>query len=121
MPALTGTVVANYKKNVLANGLGPRTVIVKIEKTNITDTELNTWINYITNAQGDGTGTDSNGPDAFVVAGLSSDQTGGAFTSGASDVVYLALQGTGTFGESAVEALTGTPTVTVLATFDQNY
>jgi len=127
MAALTGDVVANYLKNVRANGLGPRTIIVSIAKSNMTNAELNTYINYITNAQGTPSyGTpDSNGPDAFVVAGLSSDggDAGGTtkFVSGESDVVYLALQGTGTFGETAVEALTGTPTVTVLATFDQNY
>ncbi len=121
MPSLIGTTVtANYLKNVRANGLGPRTVIVQIEKTNMTDAELNTWINYITNAQGDGTGIDSNGPDSFVVAGFAVDG-GGAFETGATDKVFLALQGTGTFGETGVEALTGTPTVTVLATFDQNY
>lgn len=122
MPTLTGDVVTNYLKNVRANGLGPRTIIVSIAKTNITNTELNTWINYITLPQGDGSGTDGNGPDAFVVAGLSASADGtAAFESGVTDVVYLALQGTGTFGETAVEALTGTPTVTVLATFDQNY
>ena len=114
MPTLTGDVVANYLKNVRANGLGARTVIVSLAATNITDTQLNTWINYITTANG-------TNKDAFVVAGLSSDQTGGAFVSGTSDVVYLALQGTGTFDETGVEALTGTPTATVLATFDQNY
>ena len=122
MAALTGDVVANYKKNVRANGLGPRTVVISIAKTNITNDELNAWINYLTSAQGDKSGTDSNGPDAFVVAGLSASTDGlTAFESGVTDVVYLALQGTGTLGETAVEGLTGTPTVTVLATFDQNY
>ena len=130
MPSLTATTVANnYLKNTLANGLGPRTLIVSIAKTNITNTELNTWINYITSSQG----SSGSGDSAFVVAGLSSDQTvtdasvtpnmvkTSQFVSGTSDVVYLAVQGTGTFPETAVEALTGTPTVTVLATFDQNY
>jgi hypothetical protein len=118
MPSLTATSVANnYLKNTLANGLGPRTIILKLEATNITNTQLNAWINYLTSAQGSA-GT---GDSAFVVAGLSSDGTNGAFVSGTSDVVYLALQGTGTFTDGTVEALTGTPTATILATFDQGY
>lgn len=121
MAALTGDVVANYLKNVRANGLGPRTLIVKLENSNITDTQLNAWINYLTTAHG----VDGDGDSAFVVAGLSSDggDAGGTtkFVSGESDVVYLALQGTGDFTDATVEALTGTPTATILATFDQNY
>lgn len=118
MPSLTATTVANnYLKNTLANGLGPRTIILKLEATNITNTQLNAWINYLTSAQGSG-GT---GDSAFVVAGLSSDGANGAFVSGTSDVVFLALQGTGTFTDATVEALTGTPTATILATFDQGY
>ena len=117
MPSLIGTdVTANYLKNVRANGLGPRTLIVSISKTNITDTELNTIINCMTTSHGSA-GT---GDSAFVVAGLGT-ADGSAFVSGTTDTVYLALQGTGDFTDATVEALSGTPTATILATFDQGY
>jgi hypothetical protein len=127
MPSLLSTdVTANYLKNVRANGLGPRTLIVKIAKTNLTDTELNTIINAITSSQG----SNGAGDSAFVVAGLSSDQsvtTNGItkalqFVSGTSDVVFLALQGTGVYTADGSDAhgVTGAVT-TIEATFDQNY
>lgn len=122
MPSVIDTTVGNnYLKNVKANGLGPRTLVVKFTKTNITNDELNAWVNYLTTSHGSGGGGDS----AFVVAGLSGDQTVNGktlqFVSGTSDFVILALQGTGEFTDATVEALTGTPTVDILATFDQNY
>jgi len=127
MPSLLSTdVTANYLKNVRANGLGPRTLIVKVAKTNITNDELNTIINAITSSQG----VNGSGDSAFVVAGLSSDQsvtTNGItkalqFVSGTSDVVFLALQGTGVYTPDASDAhgVTGAVT-TIEATFDQNY
>jgi hypothetical protein len=129
MPSLVGTTVAtNYLKNVRANGLGPRTVIVKIAKTNLTNDELNTIINAITSSQG--SGDPRTGDSAFVVAGLSSDQsvtTAGItqtnqFVSGTSDVVFLALQGTGVITADGSDAygVSGAVT-TVEAVFDQQY
>jgi hypothetical protein len=122
MPSLVGTTVAaNYLKNVKANGLGVRTLIVKIAKTNLTDTELNTIINYMTTNHG----TNGTGDSAFVVAGLSGDQTvdenTNVFVSGTTDVVYLALQGTGDYTVDASDAhgVTGAVT-TIEAIFDQN-
>ena len=125
MPSLIGTTVtANYLKNVKANGLGPRTIIVSLSKTNITEAELNAAIAKITLSQGVNGGGDS----AFVVAGLSSDQsvtTNGItktlqFVSGASDVVYVALQGTGDLTVGADFGATGV-TAALVASFDQNY
>jgi hypothetical protein len=119
MPSLIGTTVtANYLKNVRANGLGPRTLIVSITKTDITDTELNTIINYMTTSHG--SGTPSTGDSAFVVAGLGT-ATGAAFVSGTTDVVFVALQGTGDYTVDASDAhgVTGAATALV-AVFDQN-
>lgn len=118
MPSLIGTTVtANYLKNVRANGLGPRTIIVKIAKTDLTNDELNTIVNYMTTSHGSA-GT---GDSAFVVAGLSG-AAGAAFVSGTTDVVYLALQGTGdyTVDSSDAHGVTGAVT-TIEAIFDQNY
>lgn len=111
------TVAINWQKNVRANGLGPRTIIVKIAKTNITNTELNTIVNYMTSSQG----SNGSGDSAFVVAGLSG-ANGAAFVSGTTDVVYLALQGTGDYTVDASDAhgVTGAAT-TIEAIFDQNY
>jgi hypothetical protein len=118
MPSLVGSTVAtNYLKNVRANGLGPRTVIVSISKTDITDTQLNTIINYMTSAQG----SSGTGDSAFVVAGLAGSTTGGAFVAGTTDVVYVALQGTGTITVGADYAGVTGATTAVVATFDQNY
>lgn len=118
MPSLIGTTVtANYLKNVRANGLGPRTIIVSISKTNITNDELNTIVNYMTTSHGSA-GT---GDSAFVVAGLGT-ADGSAFVSGTTDVVYLALQGTGeyTVDSSDAHGVTGAATALVCV-FDQNY
>jgi hypothetical protein len=117
MPSLIGTdVTTNYLKNVRANGLGPRTIILKLEATNITNAQLNAWINYLTTSHGSA-GT---GDSAFVVAGTGTPD-GSAFVSGTTDAVVLALQGTGDFTDATVEGLTGTPTATIVAVFDQNY
>jgi hypothetical protein len=111
------TVAANYLKNVRANGLGPRTLIVSISKTDLTDAELNTIINYMTTSHGSG----GSGDSAFVVAGLGT-ATGAAFVAGTTDVVYVALQGTGdyTVDSSDAHGVTGAATALV-AVFDQNY
>ena len=130
MADLTGAVSGgtgigdNYLKNVQNNGLGARTIIVSLAKTNITDTELNTAIAYITSADGSGGSLVANGSDAFVVAGMTSD--GGdagadnSFVSGESDVVHLAVQGTGTLTKAGIEANDGAIgfTATIVATFD---
>lgn len=125
MPSLLDTTVtANYLKNVKANGLGPRTLVVSLSKTNITEAEVNAAINKITLSQG----SNGSGDSAFVVAGLSSDQSvtvdGIAktlqFVSGTSDVVYLAIQGTGDLTVGANFGATGV-TAALVATFDQNY
>ena len=121
MPSVIGTVngvnvAANYLKNVRANGLGPRTIIVSISKTDITDAELNTIINYMTTSHG----VDGSGDSAFVVAGLGT-ATGAAFVAGTTDVVYVALQGTGDYTVDASDAhgVTGAATALVCV-FDQN-
>jgi hypothetical protein len=97
MPTLTGTVVANYNKPATNNGLGPKTTIIKIAKTDLTTAELHTIITSIT--QGGTAGTN----DAFTVAGVAT-ATGAAFVSGTTDVVFLALQGTGVVTADASDA-----------------
>jgi hypothetical protein len=105
MPAVANP---NFDKVVEGNGLGPRTLIVKIVKDgggNVTEAVVNAFIKAAERAGGDGTGADRNGPDAFTVAGVTGVGTA---------AVYLALQGTGTLGATAADH-----TVTTEVTFDQ--
>lgn len=121
MPSLLGTdVAANYLKNVKATGIGARTLIVKLAGTNITNDDLNSVINYITTNHGSA-GT---GDSAFVIAGLSGDQTvdenANVFVSGTSDTVYLAIQGTGDLTVGTADMGISGLTVSIEAVFDQN-
>ena len=117
MPSLTATTVAaNYLKNVRANGLGPRTLVLKLAGTDITNDDLNSVINYVTTSHG----SNGSGDSAFVVAGLSG-AAGAAFVSGTTDTVYLAIQGTGDITVATADMGISGLTITVEAIFDQNY
>jgi len=117
------TVGANYEKHVIANGLPGRTLIIKLEDSNMTDAELKASIAYLTTAGGSGNGSDTDGPDAGSIVGLTTST--GAFESGVSDDVTLAVTTTTTRAaatiKSDLEALAGVTTATVLADFDQKY
>ena len=101
------------------NGLGPRTRIISLSKTNMTQDELDAAILYLT--QGGTAGTN----DPVTVAGIASDggDTGTApeFVAGESDVVHVAIQGTGvvTVGADFGIGSTGV-TAALVADFDQN-
>ena len=111
--------VTNVNKHVKAgNGLGPRTVIVKVAKNNITQAELDTMAQALT--QGGSFGSQEAANDAFTIAGVTSDGANGAFVAGTSDAVWFALQGTGTINADASNALGVTgAALTVEVTFDQ--
>ncbi len=106
---------ANLTAGNNTQGVAGRTLIVNIAKTNITAAELSTIVTYI--QAGKRTSGDDTTSDAFVVAGITT-PTGAAFSSGVTDNVVLALQGTGTFTTDASDAygVTGAAT-TVLADF----
>ena len=93
----------NYEKFVINQADVGRELIVKVAKTNMTNAELNTIIKGITQAGGDGTGTDVGGEDAFTVAAVGT-ADGSAFVSGTTDVVYLRVQGTGTLTADGSDA-----------------
>ena len=71
------------------NGIGPRTRIINLAKTNMTQAELDAAILYL--QAGDVAGTN----DAHTVAGNSVLTESGVFTSGTTDAVQVAIQGTG--------------------------
>lgn len=107
MADLTGTTVAaNYEQaNNGVNGLGPRTRIISLAKTSISEAEIVSVIKAIT--QGGTAGTD----DPAVIAGL-------AKTS--ANLVHLAVQGTGALTAGAdYRGVTGV-TMAVVADFDQS-
>jgi hypothetical protein len=103
---------ANSLKHVINQADVGRELIVKIAKSNMTDTELNAYIQYITTSHGSA----GSGDSAFVVAAVGT-ADGSAFESGVTDNVFLRVQGTGTLTVATIEALTGTPTVTIPAIF----
>lgn len=102
-----------------SNGLGARTVIIKIAKTNMTASELDAARIALTQG-GTYSGVTN---DAFTIAGITSDGgdagTTKAFVTGESDVVFIALQGTGTINADASNALGVTgAALTIESTFD---
>jgi len=101
------TVGANYAKNNIESGLAGRTLIVKIAKTDITNTELNTIVNAMTT----GRHSTATSDDAATIVGTGT-ANGSAFVSGTTDVVYLQVQTTGTLTAqgSAAYGVTGAVT-----------
>ena len=113
--ATVATFGTNYEKFSLNQADVGRELIVSITKSgsgNITDAVLKACIALITKAQGDGSGTDKDGPDAFTVAAVGT-ADGSAFVSGTTTVVYLRVQGTGTIDTTT----TSGATIATVATF----
>jgi hypothetical protein len=108
------TVGANARTNKAGNGLGPRTRIINAAKTNMTQTELDALVLYLT--AGDVAGTN----DAHTITGISVLTEAGVFTSGTTDAVQIAIQGTGaaTMASNFGTGATGI-TTTLIAEFDQ--
>lgn len=77
------------------NGLGGRTRIINAAKTNMTQAELDALVQYL--AAGDVAGTN----DAHTVSGVSVLTEAGVFTTGVTDAVQIAIQGTGAFTAAA--------------------
>ena len=104
--------VTSNAKAVAGNGVGPRTRIINLAKTNMTQAELDAALTYL--AAGDVSGTN----DAHTVAGLSVLTESGLFTSGTTDAVQVAIQGTGvaTMASNFGTGSTGV-TATLLADF----
>jgi hypothetical protein len=111
MPSLLNTTVAaNYNQPKTQNGLGPKTTIIKLALTNMTTANLHTVITSITQGIGSGQSITN---DAFSVAGVAT-ADGTAFASGVTDVVFIALQGTGTYTADASDAHGVTGAVTTI-------
>lgn len=105
MATLIGTDVAlNFNKFGISQSDAGREQVVKVSAdAGMTNNELLAIYRNLTIAGGDGTGSDTGGPDAFTIAAVGT-AAGAAFVSGTTQVVFLRVQGTGTLSTSAVKA-----------------
>ncbi len=118
MADLTGTYLANnYNKHTINQADVGRELIVKVALSNMTNANVTAIRNAITLAGGVAGVLPANTGDAFTVAAIGT-ADGSAFVSGETDVIYMRVQGTGTFNTTDAAAGTGA-TVTVEATFVQ--
>jgi hypothetical protein len=107
------TVGANFAQAKAGNGLGGRTRILSLAKSNMTQAELNDVIRLL--GAGGTAGTD----DPVTVTGVSVLTESGVFTGGTTDAVQVSVQGTGTLTAGAsYRGVTGV-TMSVIADFDQ--
>jgi hypothetical protein len=83
------------KKAKSGQGIAGRTRIINLAKTNMTQAELDAALQYL--QAGDVAGTN----DAHTVVGVSCLTESGVFTSGTTDDVQVAIQGTGAFTAAA--------------------
>jgi hypothetical protein len=107
---------ANFGKHVINQADVGRELIVKVALTNMTDANVTAIRNAITQSGGVAGVLPSNTGDAFTVAAIGT-ANGAAFQSGVTDVVYMRVQGTGTFDTTDAAAGIGGCTVTVEAIF----
>jgi hypothetical protein len=106
---------ANFGKHVISQSDAGRELVVKVALNNMTDANVTAIRNAITLAGGLAGSLISGQGDAFTVAAIGT-ADGSAFESGATDVIFMRVQGTGTFNTTDAAAGTGA-TVTVEAVF----
>ena len=113
---MAGQAQGNGGKAGTSNGLGGRTRILNLAKTNMTEAELKAALQYL--SAGDVAGTN----DAHTIAGVAPLTESGVFTSGTTDNVQVSIQGTGV-ATAASNFGTGSTgiTMSVLADFIEVY
>ena len=113
------TTLATFGANALKHKINQadvgRELIIKIALTNMTDANVTSIRNAITQSGGVAGVLPASTGDAFTVAAIGT-ANGAAFESGVTDVLFMRVQGTGTFDTTDAAAGTGA-TVTVVATF----
>ena len=109
---VTGNFDNNYNKFAISQSDVGRELVVKFSATNMTNAQVLDWVRYLTTSHGSG----GSGDSAFTVAAIGT-ADGSAFVSGTTDIIFMRLQGTGSFTDATVEALSGTPTVDIIAVF----
>ena len=113
--ATVATFGQNFGKHKINQADVGRELIIKIALTNMTDANVTAIRNAITQAGGVAGALPASTGDAFTVAAIGT-ADGSAFSTGVTDVLFMRVQGTGTFDTTDAAAGTGA-TVTVEATF----
>jgi hypothetical protein len=109
--AITAAYAAANKKTVAGQGIAGRTRIINLANSDMTQAELDAVSLFLT--RGGVAGTN----DAHTVVGVSCLTESGVFTTGETDDVQVAIQGTGAFTAAAdFGGVTGT-TSSLLADF----
>lgn len=106
---------ANFNKHAISTSDAGRELVIKVALTDMTDANVTAIRNAITQAGGVAGVLPANTGDAFTVAAVGT-ADGSAFVSGVTDVVFMRVQGTGTFSTVDAAGATGA-TVTVEAVF----
>ena len=114
--ATVAVLTTNFGKHVISQSDAGRELIIKIALTNMTDANVTTIRNAITQSGGVAGALPADTGDAFTVAAIGT-ATGVPFVSGTTDVLYMRVQGTGTFDTTDAAAGIGGCTVTVEAVF----
>jgi hypothetical protein len=114
--ATIATLPANAGKHVINQADVGRELIVKVALTNMTDANVTAIRNAITQSGGVAGVLPADTGDAFTVAAIGT-ADGSAFVSGTTDVLFMRVQGTGTFSTVDAAAGIGGATVTVEAVF----
>jgi hypothetical protein len=107
------TVGANFNVAKAGNGIAGRTRIINLANTNMTQAELNAAIRFLQ------TGGTAGTNDAHTVVGISVLTESGVFTSGTTDNVQVAIQGTGAFTAAADFGGVTDTTSSLIADFNQ--
>ena len=108
---ITAARIAANRAVKAGQGIAGRTRIINLAKTNMTQAELDAAILYLQTGEVAGTN------DAHTVVGVSCLTESGVFTSGTTDAVQIAIQGTGVCTvDSNFGGVTGV-TATLIAEF----
>lgn len=113
--ATIATLPDNFQKHVINQADVGRELIVKVALSDMTDANVTAIRNAITQSGGVAGVLPANTGDAFTVAAIGT-ADGSAFVSGTTDVLFMRVQGTGTFSTVDAAGATGA-TVTVEAVF----
>ena len=114
--ATLSVLTTNFGKHVISQSDAGRELIIKIALTNMTDANVTTIRNAITQSGGVAGVLPASTGDAFTIAAIGT-ADGTAFVSGTTDVLFMRVQGTGTFDTTDAAAGIGGCTVTVEAVF----
>jgi hypothetical protein len=114
--APVATLTTNFGKHVISQSDAGRELVIKIALTNMTDANVTTIRNAITQAGGAAGDLIAGQGDAFTVAAVGT-ADGTPFESGVTDVLFMRVQGTGTFNTTDAAAGIGGAVVTVEAVF----